>query len=181
MIRRDELALLVIDFQEKLLETVPRAEEAVAMTVKLIRVARELEVPILVSEQYPKGLGSTTGAISSEIDGFGPFKKLSFACLGDADFKTALKATGKKDLLIAGIETHVCVMQTVLMAIELGYETFVVCDAVASHDDFNHEAALHRMEKAGAELVTGEMAVFETLQEAGTEDFENVIPLLKKD
>ncbi len=179
MMRRDEVVLLVIDFQEKLIPKISVADAVMARAAKLIAFARHFDQPILWTEQYVKGLGPTVPAIAKHLEGIDPLEKMSFGCCGDAPFCAALEATSRKQLLVAGIETHVCVMQTVLSALEQGYEVFVVRDAVASRAKSEYKAGLVRMVRAGAELVTTEMAMFEMLREAGTPEFRSVLPMLK--
>jgi nicotinamidase-related amidase len=117
--------------------------------------------------------------IASELDGKTPLEKTAFGCLGDSGFVTALEAAGRRQLLMTGIEAHICVMQTALGALNQGYEVFIPRDAVGSRFPAEREAGLHRLEAAGAELVTTEMAMFEILREAGTPEFKKVLPLLK--
>ncbi len=179
MLEREKTALLVIDFQDKLLTKTFNAGTIIPHTVKLIRFAHELDLPVLVTEQYPQGLGPTTDALARELGEVAPLEKTSFGCFGDDGFVAALMATGCKHLLVTGIETHVCVMQTVLAALEEGYEVFVARDAVGSRQAGDHEAGLARMAKAGAELVTTEMAMFEILRDAATAQFKRILPLLK--
>lgn len=179
MLDRDKSALVVIDFQDKLLPKIQRHDQIVPKVVNLIRFARELAIPILWTEQYKKGLGPTTDAIASELNDVTPIEKMAFGCLGDPNFSTALASTGRKQLLVTGIEAHICVMQTVLSALERKFDVFVAVDAVGSCNDSDRDAGLARMDRAGAELVTSQMAMFEMLKEAGTPDFKKVLPLLK--
>jgi nicotinamidase-related amidase len=179
MLDRDACALVVIDYQEKLLPKIHGAEAVTEQAVKLIRFARELGIPILWTEQYPKGLGRTVGTIAEELKGHTPIEKTAFGCLGDAAFSKALEDTGRKQLLITGIEAHVCVLQTGLTALEERYEVYVPRDAVGSRSEKEYEAGLERLEGAGAEIVTTEMAMFEVLREAGTPEFKRVLPLIK--
>jgi nicotinamidase-related amidase len=179
MLQRDQTALVVIDFQEKLLPAIHDGDDLVAPTVKLMRFAQQLALPILCTEQYPKGLGSTVAEIGRALDGVVPLAKTEFGCMANGPFAEALGGTGRKQVLVTGIEAHVCVMQTVLRALDEGYEVFVVQDAVGSRRVADREAGLARMARAGAELVTAEMAMFEILGKAGTAEFKSVLPLLK--
>lgn len=179
MMNRNNLVLVVVDLQEKLLPTLLDVDETLEMCVKLIRFARELAIPILWTEHYPKGLGPTTPMIAAELEGLEPLEKISFACLGDPGFLEALEGSGKKQILLAGAEAQVCIMQTALMALDAGYEVYLARDAVTSRARDQYDAALARMGKAGAELVTVEMALFETLQVAGTPEFKKILPLIK--
>ena len=179
MLDRDATLLVVIDYQEKLLPKILGAEALTEQAVKLIRFARELEVPILCTEQYPKGLGHTVAPIAAALEGIVPLEKTAFGCLGDAGFTEALEASGRKQLLLTGIEAHICVMQTALGALDEGYEVYIPRDAVGSRFALEYEAGLHRLEGAGAEIVTTEMALFELLREAGTPEFKKALPFLK--
>jgi nicotinamidase-related amidase len=179
MLNRAKTVLLVVDFQEKLLPKIAHADDIVPQAIRLIRFAHELELAVLVTEQYPKGLGRTVQPVEDELRGAVPIEKTSFGCFGDKGFCEAISATGCQQLLVTGIETHVCVMQTVLAGLESGYEAFVVRDAIGSRHTPDYEAGLVRMQTAGAYLVTTEMALFELLGEAGTPEFKRVLPLLK--
>ncbi len=179
MLDRNAVVLMVIDYQEKLVPKILGVDTILEKAVKLIRFARELEIPILCTEQYPKGLGSTVGTITAELANVPRLEKTAFGCLGDPKIAQTIGNTGKKQLLLTGIEAHVCVMQTALAALTDGYEVFVPRDAVGSRIESEYEAGLHRLEKAGAELVTTEMALFELLREAGTPEFKKALPLIK--
>ncbi len=179
MLDRDSVALVVIDYQEKLLPKIHDAEAVTGQAVKLIRFAKELGIPILWTEQYPKGLGRTVPEVAGELREKAPVEKTAFGCLGDSAFLNALEATGRRQLLMTGIEAHICVMQTALSALNQGYEVYIPRDAVGSRLPAERDAGLHRLEAAGADLVTTEMAMFEILREAGTPEFKKVLPLLK--
>ena len=179
MLVRERAALVVIDFQDGLLPKILGRGDIVARAVKLIKFARELDIPIVWSEQYPKGLGSTTQPVAQELEGCTPLEKVSFGCFGEPSFVEALDAAARGQLLVTGIEAHVCVMQTVLAALEAGYEVFVARDAVGSRGQADCEAGLERMKANGAEIVTVEMAMFEILGKAGTPEFKRVLPLIK--
>lgn len=179
MLDRNTTALLVIDYQEKLVPKILGIDAILGQAVKLIRFARELGIPILCTEQYPKGLGPTVDAVAAELSDIPRMEKTAFGCLGDAAIAQAVRAAGKRQLLLTGIETHVCVMQTALSALTEGYQVFVPRDAVGSRAESEYQAGLHRIEKAGAELVTTEMALFELLREAGTPEFKKALPLIK--
>jgi nicotinamidase-related amidase len=179
MLDRNAVALVVIDYQEKLLPKISGGGAVSEQGIKLIRFARELDIPILWTEQYPKGLGHTVGPIASELNGIAPIEKTAFGCLGDPVFAQALGSTGRRQLLLTGIEAHICVMQTALLAMDKGYTVFIPRDAVGSRTEREYEAGLARLERAGAEIVTTEMAIFEMLREAGTPEFKKALPLIK--
>lgn len=179
MLEIPKTTLLVIDYQPKLLPKIFNAEAILPQAIKLIRFAKELGLPVLVTEQYPRGLGSTVAEIAAELTATTPIAKTSFGCFGEAAFVEALAGTGRSQILVTGIETHVCVMQTALVALERDFEVYVARDAVGSRREMDYEAGLERMARAGAHLVTTEMAVFELLRDASSPEFKRVLPLLK--
>jgi nicotinamidase-related amidase len=172
--------LLVIDMQERLLPAIDRHEAVTARAATLIRAARILDIPLLWSEQYRKGLGETVAPIREAIgDAATPMEKLSFGCLGDDAQKRAIENAGRRQLILCGIETHVCVMQTALLAIGQGYEVFLAEDALGSRRADDRDVALRRMAQAGAAPASVEMLIMEALGEAGTPQFKAILPLLK--
>ena len=179
MLLRDDVVLIVIDLQDGLLPKISGAEGVVESAIKLIRFARTLDLPVMWTEQYPKGLGVTNEKVAKELEGLTPLEKVSFGCFGGLGFSEAVAATGRRQILVTGIETHVCVMQTVLVGLSMGYEVYVPRDAVGSRYPGDYEAGLARMRAHGAEIVTTEMAMFEILRAAGTPEFKKVLPLLK--
>lgn len=179
MLDKTKAALVVIDFQDGLLPAIPVASSIVPQAVKLIRCCRELGVPVLWTEQYPKGLGRTTKPVADALEGLSPIEKVAFGCFGVQEFEESVGALGRSQLVVAGIESHVCVMQTVLRAQEMGYSCFVTADATGSRAKIDHRAGLARMHAHGAELVTVEMVIFELLGAAGTPEFKRLLPLIK--
>lgn len=179
MLHRDSAVLVVIDFQEKLVPKIPVSDGIMEQTAQLIRFSRELGVPVLWTEQYPKGVGPTSRMLANELKGFKPIEKMAFGCFDDPNFAQAMEQTGRKQVLITGIEAHVCVMQTAFQAQERGLTPFVVRDAIGSRAKLEYEAGLERMQQAGVALVTTEMAMFEMLRVAGTPEFKRVLPFLK--
>lgn len=180
MLNRDQAALVVIDVQDKLL---PKrdgvADELIAKTVKLVQAAQGLNIPVLVTEQYPEKLGGTTEAVAEALGDTPRLGKMEFGCTANPAFRDSLEATGRKQLIITGVEAHICVAQTVFGAMDAGYQAFVVQDAIASLDEAEQEAGERRMERNGAEMVTTQMAIFELLGAAGTPEFKKLLPLLK--
>ena len=166
--------LLMIDVQEKLTPLVLNHESLVKNCQWLMRLANELEVPIHLSEQYPKGLGKTVEPLLSEASKAVYSDKMFFSCASDTEFLKKLNDSACHDIIIAGIETHVCVMQTALELTMLGKNIFVVVDAVSARHDIDHRYGLKRMKAAGVTLVTREMVFFEWLRKAGTPNFKQL-------
>ncbi len=164
-------ALVVIDVQEAFRKAVPRFEEVARATSVLVRGAEAVEVPILVSEQYPAGLGHTVPEVAERLpEGLAPIEKVVFSAAEADGFDLA----GRGQALICGIETHVCVNQTVLDLLDAGIEVHVARDAVGSRSPQNHETGLEKVERAGAVITTVETALFELVGRAGTEAFKRV-------
>jgi nicotinamidase-related amidase len=178
-IRRAKAGLAVIDVQERLLPAIHERERVIHNTVRLIKGAVSLQLPILVTEQYRKGIGPTPPEIAGIIAGFAPMEKLTFSACGGEGFLRNIEAKKLEDIILCGIECHVCVCQTCLDLLDRGLRPFVVADAVSSRTVENHNLGLDRMREAGAIIVSTEMILFELLERAGTEEFRQVLPLIK--
>jgi nicotinamidase-related amidase len=176
---RAKAALVVIDIQERLLPMIFESERVVRNTVRLIKGARVLGIPVLVTEQYKKGLGATTAAVAAEIAGFTQMEKIAFSACGAAGFEKALKAKKISDVILCGIEAHACVSQTCLDLLDKGFRVFVVVDAMSSRTTDNHFIAVERMRDAGGVVVSTEMVLFELLEKAGTDEFKQILALVK--
>ena len=179
MLKRDETVLVVVDVQGKLATLMYEKEKLFRNLQILIRGARILDLPIIWTEQYPKGLGPTIPEIGSLLDGLTPIEKIDFSCCGESRFMTKLNAINRNQVLICGIETHVCIYQTTLDLIKLGHEVQVVADAVSSRTRENKEIGLQKMAAAGAAITSVEMLLFELLRAAGTDEFKAISNLLK--
>jgi nicotinamidase-related amidase len=170
-------ALLVIDVQEKLLPAIAGTPRLLLNLSFLLDAARTVGVPILATEQYPKGLGATHPLIADRLPAERP-AKVVFSCGGVPEVMAAL--AGRPTVLLAGIEAHVCVLQTSLDLLDRGFRVFVATDAVASRDDSDRDIALRRMEQSGVVLTTVETAAFEWLGAAASPAFK-AISLLVQD
>ncbi|MDH3719437.1 MAG: hydrolase [Planctomycetota bacterium] len=171
-------ALLVVDVQEKLIGLLPGHQKIVWNIGRLIDAARILEVPVAGSEQYPQGLGPTIAELADRI-GDVP-SKVSFSCIACEELLDQLDGQGVSKLLVAGIETHVCVQQTVLDLLASGLAVFVAADATGSRYPVDYDVALRRMESAGATITTTEAAMFEWCQVAGTPQFKQISQLIRQ-
>ena len=179
LIRREQSLLLVVDIQEKLAPAILEADVVVANTVRLLSAARLLGVPALVSEQYVRGLGSSVAEIRNVAVDTQIFEKMHFGCAGEPDFVPRLSATGRRQILLTGMESHICVLQTGLGLLEAGFDVFLVADASSSRTLANRSAASDRLRSYGGQIVTTEMVLFEWLEKAGTDHFRAMLPLIK--
>jgi nicotinamidase-related amidase len=199
LLKRDDAVLVVIDVQERLLPSIHESELTVRSVVRLIRGFQILGLPILVTEQYRKGIGPTDERVvdalirpesvdeplppiyAGDADhpepqtppaSFQPWEKMTFSCAEHPPFMEALRATGRRHVLLCGIESHVCVLQTALQLVERGFDVFVAADAVSSRSPRNIEIALRRMEREGVHLTSVEAGVFEMMHVSGTPEFK---------
>ncbi len=178
-LKRETAALLVVDIQERLLPAIHERERVVQNGTRLIRGAAILGLPILATEQYRKGLGATVPEIATAIPGFTPVEKLSFSAANAAGLLDSLREKRRAQVVLCGIETHVCVLQTCLDLLADGLGVFVVADAVSSRTAENHRLGLERMRAAGAVIASTEMVLFELLERAGTDEFKQILQLVK--
>ena len=183
---RSDAVLVVIDEQERLTAAMAQREPVLKATERLLRVAALVGVPVIVTRQYPKGLGDTDVALSqaiveAESAGVlaGVVDKVAFDCFGEPAFVQAVRDTGRSQLIFAGMETHVCIVQTALAALRAGLDAHVIADACCSRKDADHELALGRLRRAGAVVSTSESAAYELVGEAGTDEFRSLLRIVK--
>ncbi len=183
LLQRDRSTLVVIDMQERLMPAIAEGDAVTRAAGILIEAARHLEVPVVVTEQYPKGLGSTIDAISGRLpNDAAVVEKMTFSAARNHDFGAQIdefKAGGRDHIVICGVESHVCVMQTAADLDAQGCAVHIVADACGSRAPASKNAALARFGALGISRVTTEMAVFEWLEAAGTAEFKAVSRLVK--
>ncbi|MBU1701347.1 MAG: hydrolase [Candidatus Eisenbacteria bacterium] len=180
MLRPTEAFLVVIDVQERLLPHIHQHGEMVQSIRRLIRGCKIVEVPIFATEQYTKGLGPTCRPVLETLEGVERMEKLTFSCWQHDPFREAVAATGRRQALLCGIESHVCVFQTALEMNDDGFEVFIVGDAVSSRFPRNIELAMMRFQQEGIRLTSVETAVFEMLTRCATEPFRAWSKILKE-
>jgi nicotinamidase-related amidase len=176
---RSRAALVVVDVQEAFRPAVLDFERVAASVATLVRGARVLGLPTLVTEQYPKGLGRTVPEVAEHLDEVEPIEKLCFSAAEAGEFAERLSASGRDQVLLGGIESHVCVNQTADDLLRSGSEVHVAQDAVSSRSEENRALGLHKMETAGAVITSVETALFELLRAAGTPEFKEIQKLVK--
>ena len=179
MLAVDTCALVVIDIQEKLAQLMYRKESLFESAQKLIKGIRVLEIPIVVTEQYPKGLGPTVPELARSLSG-PPLVKDSFSCAREPAVRAAIEAVGRRQAVVAGIEAHVCVLQTALDLAAAGFQVHVPHDAVCSRRPVDKKWALERMAAAGVAVSTTESALFELLERCGTDEFKAVSRMIRE-
>jgi nicotinamidase-related amidase len=178
-IKREESIAVVVDIQERLLPHISEGDILLSNSLKLIDGLKVLAVPFIITQQYTRGLGPTHPDISARFPGIGHVEKISFSCCGEPSFTEKLKNAGKKNVILLGIETHVCVLQTCLDLLESGYIPVVVQDCVSSRKASDRATAFERMRKEGAIITTYESLLFELTVSAGTDTFKAVSAIVK--
>lgn len=179
LLKPEQTALLIIDIQERILPVINNHQLVVDNTLKLIKGFKVLSLPIYFTEQYPKGLGPTTRSILDELGDFKPFDKMSFSCSGAGDLFEEFQKQNLSQIVVCGIEAHVCVQQTVLDLIENESQVNVAADAVSSRKEMDYQTALERMRVHGAEITTTESILFELLNVCGTPQFKEISKIVK--
>jgi nicotinamidase-related amidase len=181
LLEPDRTALVVVDLQEKLLSAIVDRDGLLKNALLLLETARELQIPVIVTTQYAKGLGPLAPEVASALPDAPVLDKTSFDCFGSATFCRRLSELlpARMQLLVLGVESHICVMQTVLGALSRGLTVHVVSDAISSRTRENKELGLGRMEREGAVLSSTEMAVYELLSRSDTPAFKALLPRLK--
>jgi nicotinamidase-related amidase len=177
----DRCALVAVDIQEKLLPPIHEKERLLRNASLLIRLAKILDLPVLVTTQYAKGLGDVVPEIAELLPESARMDKTEFSCFGSDEFCGAMKALPRKrnTVLLCGMETHICVMQTGLAALNRGYLVHVASDAVGSRSEWNWKVGLERLRDAGAVISSTEMMMYELLRGSGTAAFKQLLPYLK--
>lgn len=175
----NDSCLVAVDIQAKLNPVMFDPARAPAGAAKLLKGAEILGVPALISEQYPKGVGATVDELQDLMPAGCPIEKNSFSCMADHDFAERLAGFGKQQVVVCGIEAHICVLQTTFQLLDAGAQVYVVADATASRREEDHRAALERIRDAGGWVVTVEMVLFEWLKHSGTPEFKQISQLIK--
>ncbi len=178
-LRREACVVLVVDVQERLAPAIADGASVVERCRLLVEGARRLGVPVIASEQYPKGLGPTLERLRTSLGDAPRIEKLAFSCAREPAILEVLRATGRSTVLVCGMEAHVCVLQSALDLRTQGFRVAVVADATGSRRPDSRALALERARAAGCTVVDVEMALFEWLERAGTEAFRTLAPWIR--
>lgn len=176
LIKREECVLVLIDVQEKLLPAIAQKEAILQNIIRLVKFARLLDIPVILTEQ--EKLGSTLHEVADEAADVHPIGKVSFNCFLSGEFERCMKQFENKTLILAGVEAHICVLQTALHALS-SFKVHVVADAIGSRTVENRNCAIERMRQSGVTISSTEMFIYEILQRAGTDKFKTALQLVK--
>ncbi|MFC4653981.1 hydrolase [Rheinheimera marina] len=174
LLNAGESLVLLVDIQQKLAPAIADGKAVEQAAAWVLQVALQLGVPLFATEQYPAGLGPTAATLAELVPEPAVLEKIHFSAFKEPYIRQRLAETGRRQLVVLGTETHVCVLQTALDALAAGYQVFVVVEAVGSRTEQNKGLALQRMQQAGVVLISKEMLAFEWLQRAGTDTFRQI-------
>lgn len=179
MLKQDDTVMVLVDVQGKLAQLMYDREVLFGNIEKLIRAMHTLDVPIIWMEQIPETMGRTVPRLATLLEPLAPISKTAFSCCGESTFISALEAAGKKSVLLAGIETHVCVYQTSADLVRKGYQVEVVADAVSSRTEANKQIGLDKISAAGASRTSTETAIMELTRDASHPKFRDILKIIK--
>ncbi|MBN2560734.1 MAG: isochorismatase family protein [Phycisphaerae bacterium] len=182
MVEETLAALVVVDVQEKMLAAIGTSppEAIIDRIRRLVGAAEALDIPIIYTEQHPEGLGATDARVKAVLaSAAGPIQKTTCSCWREESFRTALQKTGREHIIVVGLETHVCIQQTVMDLIRVDYQAYVAVDAVGSRFQSDMDVSIERMRAAGAELSTAESLIFELIERCDHPKFKTILELVK--
>jgi len=177
----EQCVLLVVDIQERMMQAIPARDEVLRNAVLLVKAAHILHVPVLATTQYVARIGELLPELAAELGGVVPLDKLEFGCFNNPAIAGAMKGLGREvnTIVVCGVETHICIYQTVLGGLLQGYRMWVPADAVASRVEKNYRTGLARISEIGGIVANTEMIIYEWLQKAGTPAFKAILPFIK--
>lgn len=179
LMNKNDTLFIVVDFQEKLMPVMSDKESLEEKTCRLAEGMKVLGIPHIVTQQYTKGIGETIPSIAEAVGPFTAIDKISFSCLGNEEFAQQLEAAGRRTAVVCGIEAHICLQQTVLQLLDLGYQVYVPADCVSSRSPRDREQSLARMAAAGAVVTTYESILYELLRDAKAPEFKAISKIVK--
>ena len=174
LIKAERTCLLLVDMQQRLMTAIHQSQQVIANNAWLMQIATTLNIPMLLSEQYPRGLGHTVAELLELAPPDSVMEKLCFSCAAEPSCMTRIDALQRDQIIITGTEAHVCVLQSALGLLQAGKEVYVVADCISSRHPRNVELAISRMQTEGVKIVSREMVAFEWLHQAGTEQFRTI-------
>lgn len=178
-LRAQNCVFLMIDMQEKLVPAIEDGDRAVCEAARLMKCAQVMNIPVLVTEQYPKGLGGTVEPLRVFVNDTLRISKTSFSCFGENGFAELLARQGRRTVVVFGVESHICLFSTAMELRKKNYQTIVAEDACGSRKSHNHELAMQNLLAAGVGVLPTETVVYQLLQRAGSPEFKALLPLFK--
>ncbi|MBI3593247.1 MAG: hydrolase [Nitrospirae bacterium] len=176
---KDNAALVIIDIQDRLAAAMKVRDKVIKNCLHLIELSKLLNIPIVLTEQYPKGLGRTVAEIKEQLPVYQPIEKLTFSCCEEPNFLNEIKKLNKKTIILTGMETHICILQTCIGLLKEGFNVHLVRDGVCSRTKENWKTGTGFMRDAGAVITCTETVLFQLLKVAGTEEFKTISKRIK--
>ena len=180
LLQRESAVLVIVDVQDRLHAEVIRRDAVASNIVRLAEAAKVLKLPVVVTEHAVKAFGPTIEPVRAALAEYAPVHKIAFSCFGSDEFRGKLESLGRRQVVIAGYETHVCTCQTALDAVAAGYSVHLVRDATSCRSEENYATGLEKMAGAGVIPASAETVIFELLQRAGTDEFRALLPVIKR-
>lgn len=177
--KEEHTGIVVVDVQVRLMAVMRRGKKVADNIIKLLHLSRLFNLPVTLTEQYPKMMGSTLPEIKETLSIYDPIKKMDFDCCNVEHFNNHLESAGLKTIILSGVETHVCILQTCITLLERGYNVHVPQDAVDSRTEENWRVGLELMREAGAVITSTETVIFQILEMAGTKEFKEMFKIIK--
>jgi nicotinamidase-related amidase len=179
LLEKENAVLLIVDIQERLAAVMGQKEPVVRNNQHLVELAKMIDMPVVVTEQYPKGLGRTVPELQATLPYYRPVEKMTFDCCGQPTFLTELKDHNRNTVILTGMETHICVLQTCIGLLKGGMNVHIVQDAICSRTKANWKAGIEFMREAGAVITCTETVLFQLLKVAGTDEFKKISQRIK--
>ena len=179
LLNRENTGLVIVDVQDKLMGVMGRKKEIIDNIVKLLHLSKIYDLPLILTEQYPKWLGPTLPELKDSLPVYEPLNKVHFNCCDVEAFNNRLDSTNLKDIILTGVESHICVFQTCFSLIERGYRVHVPQDAVDSRTEANWRVGLELMGEKGAVITSTEAVIYQVLKKAGTKEFKEMLKIIK--
>ncbi len=180
IVNPEESLLVIIDIQEKFIPIIKDIDKIISNTIFLVKVAKLFDIPIIYTEQNPKKLGKTDNRLLPELKNVDCFSKMTFSIWRDKKIREKIIQTRRNVIILAGIETYVCILQSALDLIKAGFDVYLPVDTIGASDELNHKVAIDRIAAAGAIVGTKEMLTFEFMESADSENFKKVLKLFKE-
>ncbi len=178
-LNKEHAGIVIVDVQVKLISVMKHRERVVDNIIKLLHLSRLFNLPVILTEQYPKLIGSTFPEIKETLPTYDPIEKMDFDCCAVEHFNNRLESAGLKTIILSGVETHICILQTCISLLKRGYNVHVPRDAVDSRTDENRDVGLELMKEAGAVITSTETVIFQILKRAGTKEFKEMLKIVK--
>ena len=179
LLEREKTGLLIIDIQEKLMEVMGQSERVLDNTTRLLHLSKIFSLPVILTEHFTKWLGPTVPEITEALPSYEPISKMHFNCCDADAFNDRLDSEGLENIIVAGVESHICIFQTCASLVERGYHVHVPGDAVDSRTDENRLVGLNLMERAGAVITSTETVIYQILKKAGTKEFNKMLKKIR--